>query len=219
MMKSLLAVLLITAAVLLFMRHAVPVEKEKKFFGGGVSLLLAHNEDDIKAFQRWAKINDPASVFGYNSEGIFTRSVVRKAPLQLPVVRTGIPDIPESALYQQMKLEIPLLEMEKNLRAQGRLAEVKKEDKKPFRFNGIPVFDEKGGEVARLDSLPGTNMINALLLKCVEQMTGTTFLVIESSGDRKFDKNVVSELEKLAAGGRRFSGVLALWPESRGGIR
>lgn len=217
MIKSLLIVLLLAAAGLVFMRHSVPGGEEKKFFGGSVSLLIARNEADTRAFQRWAALNDPASVFGYNSEGIFTRSVARRKTLQLPVVRSGLTETPESVLYHSVKIGIPRLEMGEIRRSPGRLAKVTTPEMTPFLSGGTPVFDEKGNVLCRLDSLPPTGMINVLLLKCTSDVTGRSFQVIESSGDRKFDESAVSELEKISAGGREFTGMLALWPESRGG--
>ena len=219
LIKSLLIVTVVVAAGLVLLRHASPVEKEKKFFGGGVSLLLAHNETDAREFRRWAELNNPANVFGYNSAGIFTRAVPRKVALELPKVRSANAHVPESELYRQKELETPEFTMEKSILPETRVELSNLQKKTPFSFKNIPVFDEKGNVAAYLETLPETNMMNTLLIRCVKGSLGSEFRVMESSGDVAFDRTVIRELEKFAAQGKVFSGILAVWPESKGGSR
>ena len=86
--------------------------------------------------------------------------------------------------------------------------------KSPFVFAGLPVFNEKGEELIRLEGIPETNMVNVLLIRAGHNMAGQEFRIVGSSGDRRVDRSVAKALSKFAEKGKRFSGILAVWPES-----
>ena len=219
LLKSLLIVTVTVAAGLVLLRHASPVEKEKKFFGGGVSLLLPRNEEEVKEFRQWAELNTPSNVFGYNSAGAFTRAVPRKVSLELPEVRSADASVPESELYRRSELKTPEFTMGKSQISPSRLQISAPAEKTPFLVRGVSVWDEKGNIAAQLEVPEGTNIIQPLLIRCEKGSFGNDFKVMKSSRDENFDRAVIRELEKCAASGKNFSGILSVWHEAEGGSR
>ncbi|MBO5790933.1 MAG: hypothetical protein J6S54_00500 [Lentisphaeria bacterium] len=214
LLKSFFCVLLAAAAILLLLCHSSPVEEKQKFYGGGVSLLLAHTPEESSDFLRWSELNDPSRIFGYNSEGIFSASVKQKAPMAYPVLRSYIPDSFDTALYLPDVQKSEPLKIEKSSGTFSVPRGISPERKVPFVSAGIPVFDEKGHVVTRLENIPDTPKAEALLIRVGSNRAGQEFRVIESSGDRMFDRSVTGALKGLARKGKNFSGILAVWPEA-----
>lgn len=217
LLKSAVCVAAVACAALLLLRHAAPAEKEKKFFGGGVWLLPAQTPEEAGRFFRWMQLNQPSNIFGYNSAGIFSQAVVRKPESFLPVTRDAgafalLSRLPVSGYNGGAKM---LLGTEStahpgSISSVGTAAAV---STVPFQTSGLPVFNEAGGILFALQGIAPTDKSNVLLIKADEDMTGTAFSVIESSGDRKFDSNVIKALEQRQ-GGEPLRGILAVWPES-----
>lgn len=214
LLKSFIYVLLAAAAILLLLCHVAPVEEKKKFYGGGVSLLLAHTPEESHDFRRWAELNDPSRIFGYNSEGIFSASVKQKAPEIYPVLRSFMQDSFDTALYMPAEQKSEPLKIEKSSGSLVVPRGIVPDQKTPFVSAGIPVFDERGAVVTRLENIPDTAKAETLLIRVRSNMAGQEFRVIESSGDRKFDRSVTGALKGLARKGKNFSGILAVWPDA-----
>ena len=207
-------VLLAAAAVLLLLHHAKPRGAEGRGYGGGVSLLLAHTPEERNEFRRWTELNDPSRMFGYNSVGIFSASVERKTPLKVPVLRSFIQESFDNALYMSSEQKMEPLKIENSAAALIVPRRSLSMQKSPFVFAGLPVFNEKGEELIRLEGIPETNMVNVLLIRAGHNMAGQEFRIVGSSGDRRFDRSVAKALSKFADKGKRCSGILAVWPES-----
>ena len=212
LLKSVCSVAGAALLVLLFMHHAVPVRSGDKGYGSGVKLLLPENIADVDEFYRWAELNKPSNVFGYNSAGLFTRSVTLKSKVVLPKVRSGMsqeeilhsPAVPSAA-------ELPV-RMEKNIPGSVLLQPEKQEGTRAFQLSGIPVFSDKGEPVCTLEGFSDSKAGNPLLIKAENSVWGTRFRIIETSGDRSFDSRVTAVLEQKVRSGSRFSGILAVWP-------
>ena len=215
LLKSTGCMILSAAAFLLLLRHAAPVEEEDKFFGGGVSLLLARTPGEIKAFRRWTELNDPSHIFGFSSIGVFSRAVGREEKVELPSVRIYSPESMESALFLPAAQKAMPLEMETNSAGSPVIREKLPVEKRGLALKGMPVFDESGEIAAVLENIPETKKVNALLLRAGNNAAGVDFRIIESSGDRNFDRSVVQALERSAGRGKTFSGVLAVWPDPK----
>jgi tetratricopeptide (TPR) repeat protein len=56
------------------------------------------------------------------------------------------------------------------------------------------------------------NRYGTLLVKAENSVLGPRFRVVESSGNRKFDDRVTDLLKQKVGEGKRFSGILAVWP-------
>ena len=215
LLKSIGCVTLTTAAFWLLLRHVSPVEEKDKFFGGRVSLLLARTPDDVKEFRRWMELNDPSRIFGYSSAGIFSRTVTREGKVELPSVRFYTPESMKTVLYLPVAPKIMPLEMEKTAETPAVIRESPFAGNVSLSLKGVPVFDEKGEIVTTLENIPGTNGEKALLLRAGNSAAGVDFSIIESSGDRNFDRSVTLALERFAQKGKNFAGVLAVWPDPK----
>lgn len=213
--KSISGVLLASVAILLLLRHASPVEESNKYFGGGVSLLLARTPEDVKDFRRWAELNNPGNIFGYGSAGGFTRSVALVRPLTLPVVCPPRSEVVNAAFFKPAVPESLPLKMEQSTAAVKVVLQNGSVEKRPFVNAGIPVYDEKGKILTRLENIAETNAANALLLRVRKSAGGAEFCVIGSSGDKKFDRSVTGALEKMTNKDELFYGVLAVWPDPK----
>lgn len=215
LLKSMGCMILITAAVLLLLRHASPAEEKDKFFGGGVSLLLARTPEDVKAFRRWRDLNDPGRIFGYNATGVFARSVVMERQMELPALRVFSAGSMETALYTPVAQKSMPLEMEKSVAAPAVIRENLSAAKSFPAPEGVTVFNERGEIVEVLKNIPAARKENALLLRAGKSAAGIDFRIIESSGDRRFDRSVASALENAVRKGKSFNGVLAVWPDPK----
>ena len=200
---------------MLLLRHADPVEKKDKFYGGGVSLLLAYTPEERDGFRRWAELNDPSRIFGYNTAGIFSRSVETKHTLTLPAVRVFQSESLDAGLYRSTAMKSEPLKFEPRNVHFALPRQITPAKKVPFAADGLPVYDEKGNIVSRLKGIPEPPVDSALLIRAGSYMGGTEFRVVGSSGDRGFDRNVTRALSKLADKGQQFSGTLAVWPDSK----
>lgn len=215
LLKSALWVFCAAALILLLVRHTVPVLSEDRSYGGSVFLMLPGKEGDIKNFIRWQMLNQPGSIFGYNSSGIFASLLPEK-------IKNTIPGIPHFADIREQvpKLVMPEyavipLRTEKSMTARSVLPVIMVEKIKKAEYAGIPVFDSEGNVYTMLQKLPEVAAGGALLLRAEKSWTGTAFRIIESSGSREFDNQVVSALENKSRQGEKFSGILAVWPELR----
>lgn len=215
LLKSIVCVLLIAGGVLLLMRHAAPEKEKSKFYGGGVSLILAHTPEDASDFRRWAELNDPGRIFGYQSAGIFFQAIDRKPSLTLPAVRVIRRENYDTPFYQPAAQKSISLEIERRNDPVTVTRADRAEKKRSFSAGGVPVYDEKGNLTARLEGIPHTNMINALLIRIRKNMAGAECRVIESSGDRIFDNRVAGALGRLLEKRDDLSGILAVWPDSK----
>lgn len=222
LLKSLLCVALVSTAALLLLRHAVPVEKENKFFGGSVYLLVAQTPEDSMQFFRWAELNRPSNIFGYNSRGIFSKAVPQSENPILPVVRSAV-------LPSFLPLPLPIgrgdhlltpVAVEKGSGAGSDVLPSRTgNDRAPFAFSGVQVFNEKGDVVATLHGVSGTGGVKPLLMRSRQSVSGTEFAVVESSGDRDFDRSVTDALIQRTLRGESFNGIFAVWPDIKGGRR
>ena len=173
-------------------------------------------------FFRWAELNRPSNIFGYNSRGIFSQAVPQPENPVLPVVR-----IASSPSFLPLPLPVGrgehLLTPVAVEKASGAVSDVLApaagNDKAPFAFSGVQVFNEKGDVVATLHGISGTDGIKPLLMRSRQSISGTEFAVVESSGDRKFDRSVTDALTQRTLRGDSFSGIFAVWPDDKGARR
>ena len=198
-----------TLLVLFFMRYSAPVKERDKAYGSGVRLVLAKNAADVSNFSRWAELNRPSNVYGYNSAGIFTRALVTEKKLQLPgvkgvVTEKGLP-LPEIPPAESMAVVL-----EKNP-LQPQLAAAKKEGQAKTVSSRIPVYSGQGEVLFEVDPVNGENNSGTLLIKAENSVLGPRFRVIESSGSQQFDARITEALKQKVREGQRFSGTLAVW--------
>ena len=213
-LKSLCYVVGGTLLLSFFMRHLKTGkesgEESGKAYGSSVCLLLAKNGTDVSNFSRWAELNDPSHIYGYNSAGIFTRSLVTEKKLQLPGVKgvmteneLPLPEIPASGSMTVVLENNPL---------QPQLATVKKEEQlsntSPSR---IPVYSGQGDVLFEVDPVKGENNSATLLIKAENSVLGPRFRVIKSSGSQQFDARITEALKQKVREGQRFSGTLSVW--------
>lgn len=210
LLKSIGCVAVVTLFVFFFMRHSAPAKERDKAYGSGVQLLLTKSAADGDNFSRWAELNRPSNVYGYNSAGIFTRSLVMGKKLQLPCVR-GVVTEKELPLPGIPAAESVAVVLEKNpLRPQLAVPERKNA---PGSFAvQIPVYSDKGEILFEVASGNEDNRYGTLLVKAENSVLGPRFRVVESSGNRKFDDRVTDLLKQKVREGKHFSGILAVWP-------
>ena len=209
LLKSLCYVVGGTLFVLFFMRYSAPVKEYDKAYGSGVRLLLAKNDADVSNFSRWAELNNPSHIYGYNSAGIFTRSLVTEKKLQLPGVKgvmtekeLPLPEIPASESMTVVLENNPL---------QPQLAAAKKEGQTKTVSSRIPVYSGQGEVLFEVDPVNGENNSGTLLIKAENSVLGPRFRVIESSGSQQFDARITEALKQKVREGQRFSGTLVVW--------
>lgn len=217
LLKSFCLVAGIAAFVLLFMRHEAPARSGDKAYGGGVRLLLTRNIAEADEFYRWAELNKPSNVFGYNSKGLFTRSVEFKRKTFLPEVRSFVSAEQQIPLPEVPPASVLAVKMEKFLPAHTLLQADMQKDHRGFAVSGIGVFSEKGEHLCNLPELESSGSVNPLLLRAEHSLLGTRFQIVESSGDTEFDSRVTAALEQKIRSGSRFSGILAVWPKEEKG--
>ena len=213
LLKSVCCVAAVALFVLLFMRHAAPVRTSDKGYGSGVKLLLTENIADVDEFNRWAELNNPSNVFGYNSPGIFTRAVTLKSRVVLPQVRNGMPEEEFLPLPEVPVPAVLAMRMEKSAPRYMLLQPESKNFSGGFSKNGLPVFSDKGELLCTLKEFSGAAGGRPLLVNAERSGLGTRFRIVESSGDRNFDTYVTAGLEEKIRSGSRFSGMLAVWPK------
>jgi len=218
LLKSFCLVAGIAAFVLLFMRHEAPSRSGDKDYGGGVRLLLTRNVAEADEFYRWAELNKPSNVFGYNSKGLFTRAVDFKRKTFLPEVRAlgtveqklPLPEVPPP--------QVLAVKMEKSIPGNTLLQADVQKNPRGFAVSGVGVFSEKGELLCHLPGLENSGTANPLLIRADKSGLGIRFQVVESSGDGGFDDRVTAALEQKIRSGSCFSGILAVW-SGGGGIK
>ena len=217
LLKSVLCVFCAAAVMLLLVRHTVPSLSDDKSYGGSVLLMLPGSADDVRNFQRWQVLNQPSSIFGYNSGGIFSALLPEK-------VKNVIPQMPHFSGegFRKPSLAMPEyalipLKTEKRSSVRNFLHKEYFPAAKNIGNTGVQVFDEKGNECTVLQDLPQVSGAGTLLIRAEKGIAGVSLRIMESSGSREFDYKAAAALEQKALQGVPLSGVLAVWPESKGG--
>ena len=213
LLKSFCCVAGTAVFVLFFMHHAAPVRTGGKEYGSCVKLLLTENAAEADEFARWAELNKPSNVFGYNSKGLFTRAVNLKNKVVLPEVRGRVTEAEVVPLPEVPAANILPMGMEKYTPVFEPMLPESAEVARGFAASEIPVFSDKGEFLCKLEGFADAPAEKPLLLKADTTGLGTRFRVIESSGDTQFDSRVTAVLEQKIRSGSRFAGVIAVWPK------
>ena len=215
LVRSVLIVCAIAALLLAGMRHAAPAASTDSSYGGRVVLQLPSQEEDRAAFVRWRKLNLPANIFGYNSQGPFAALFPRGSRESAPPVFSArpasaftpsltVPEYPVTrAGLEPAFSEVPLPS------PAGTGAE-----KLPLGVGAV-VYDETGKVRLLLPGLRGSTPRGPLVLRAGKSLAGTEFRIVGPSGSGEFDRSAVENLDQHVRQGESFTGILTVWGEGK----
>lgn len=209
--KSVLIVAAIAALLLWGTRHVAPAAPKTSSSDVRVFLLTSRGGEEGAFLERWAKLNDPGSIFGYDSSGRFTALFPRKDREAAPPVFS---DRPASAFTPGLTVpEYPLPRTGVNPALSVvplPLLDGGAKEKLPLA-EGAVVYDETGKVRLSLPGLRGNTPRGPLMLRAERTLGGIEFRIVGPSGNDEFDRSALEELGRRVSQGGSFAGILTVW--------